>query len=73
MGVESVTAQTCFPVKVAYGHVAELIDDKVDYIFLPSVVSMPDKFGNKYNQLCPYVQSLPYQIEAAFADRVGQN
>lgn len=73
MGVESVTAQPCFPVKIAYGHIAELIAKKVDYIFLPSVVSMPKSFPeNEHNQLCPYVQSLPYQIKAAFASRFGE-
>jgi predicted nucleotide-binding protein (sugar kinase/HSP70/actin superfamily) len=72
MGVESVTAQLCFPVKVAYGHIAQLIEKKVDYIFLPSIVSMTASFPeNKYNQLCPYVQSLPYQAKAAFADKLG--
>lgn len=73
MGVESVTAQPCFPVKVAYGHIAELIDKKVDYIFLPSVVSMPAGSAlNKHSKLCPYVQSLPYQVQSAFADRLKE-
>jgi predicted nucleotide-binding protein (sugar kinase/HSP70/actin superfamily) len=72
MGVESVTAQPCFPVKVAYGHISELIDKKVDYIFLPSIVSMTAAFPrNKHNQLCPYVQSLGYQAKTAFAGRLG--
>jgi len=73
MGVESVTAQPCFPVKVAYGHIAELIDKKVDYIFLPSIISMTASFPqNEHNQLCPYVQSLAYQAETAFADKLGR-
>ena len=73
MGVESVTAQLCFPVKVAYGHVAELINKKVDYIFLPSIVSMTASYPqNKHSQLCPYVQSFPYQIKTAFADKLGR-
>ena len=73
MGVESVTAQPCFPLKVAYGHIAELIDRKLDYIFLPSIVSMTANYPqNKHNQLCPYVQSLAYQAQAAFADRLGR-
>ncbi|MHC4756022.1 MAG: acyl-CoA dehydratase activase, partial [Planctomycetota bacterium] len=73
MGVESVTAQPCFPVKVAYGHVEELINKKVDHIFLPSIVSMTTAFaGNKRNQLCPYVQSFPYQVRTAFADKLGK-
>jgi len=72
MGVESVTAQPCFPVKVAYGHIAELINKKVDYVFLPSIVSMTPSFPeNQNNQLCPYVQSLAYQVESAFTDRLG--
>ena len=73
MGVEAVTAQPCFPVKVAYGHVAELINKKVDHIFLPSIVSMTANYPeNKSNQLCPYVQSFGYQVEAAFAGKLGQ-
>ena len=72
MGVESVNAQPCFPVKAAYGHIAELIQKKVDYIFLPSVVSMTAVFPqNKSNQLCPYVQSLVYQAQAAFGNKLG--
>lgn len=72
MGVESVTAQPCFPTKVAYGHIAELIDKKVDYIFLPSIVSMTASYPeNKSNQLCPYIQSLPYQAKTAFAGKLG--
>lgn len=72
MGVESVTAQPCFPVKVAYGHITELINKKVDYIFLPSIVSMTASFPeNRNNQLCPYVQSLAYQAQSAFADKLG--
>jgi predicted CoA-substrate-specific enzyme activase len=70
-GIESVAAQTCFPVKVAYGHVLELLNSGVDYIFLPSIVSMgnADKHAEN-NQLCPYVQSFPYQLRTALAATV---
>lgn len=72
MGVESVNAQPCFPVKAAYGHIAELIEKKVDYIFLPSIVSMTANFPqNRSNQLCPYVQSLVYQARAAFNNKLA--
>ena len=65
-GVEAVLSQPCFPVKVAHGHVLELLDKNVDYIWLPSVVSMGRDFPeNQHNQLCPYVQSIPYQVRAA--------
>jgi len=72
IGVESVTAQPCFPVKVAYGHITELLEKKVDFIFLPSVVSSMASFPqNKHNQICPYVQSFAYQVRASFAGRLG--
>jgi predicted CoA-substrate-specific enzyme activase len=72
-GVESVTAQPCFPIKVAYGHIVELIEKGVDYIFLPSIVSTIANFPeNKHNHFCPYVQSFPYQVRSAFGDKLGK-
>lgn len=29
-------SETCYPVKLIYGHIQQLIDQKVDYIFLPA-------------------------------------
>jgi len=73
MGVECVPAQPCFPVKVAYGHVADLIEKEVNWIFLPSIVSMPASFPeNEHNQLCPYVQSFAYQIKTVFTGKLGE-
>ncbi|MBN1436991.1 MAG: hypothetical protein JW936_07940 [Sedimentisphaerales bacterium] len=65
-GVEAVLSQTCFPVKVAHGHVLELVEKNLDFIWLPSVVSMnKDYEENQHNQLCPYVQTIPYQVRVA--------
>ncbi len=65
-GVEAVLSTPCFPVKVAHGHVLELIELGVDYVWMPSVISMRrDHPGQRFNQLCPYVTALPYQIAAA--------
>jgi len=73
LGVETVAAQTCFPVKVAYGHIIELLNKNVDHIFLPSVVSMmPGSSPNKHNQACPYVQSFAYQVRSSFAAGQGR-
>jgi predicted CoA-substrate-specific enzyme activase len=72
-GVESVTAQPCFPIKVAYGHIVELIEKGVDYIFLPSIASSIASFPqNKHNHFCPYIQSFPYQVRSAFGDKLGK-
>ncbi|MCK4739810.1 MAG: CoA activase, partial [Deltaproteobacteria bacterium] len=66
-GVERIVAETCFPVKVAHGHIQELIEKKVEKIFLPSIVDMmPAKENHSNTVLCPYVQAMPYVANTAF-------
>ncbi|MBI5599757.1 MAG: CoA activase [Deltaproteobacteria bacterium] len=66
-GLERVVTETCFPVKVAHGHVKNLIDRGVKRIFLPSIINMPpSKEGQAHTVLCPYVQSMPYLSKASF-------
>ena len=65
-GLESVLAEPCFPIKVAHGHIYNLLEKDIDYIFLPSIVNMSELgegFTHSFN--CPYVQSLPYLIRSA--------
>ena len=38
-GDELAIAQPCFPVKVAHGHVQDLLEKGVDYILLPNAVN----------------------------------
>ncbi|MCK4627455.1 MAG: hypothetical protein KAT56_00555, partial [Sedimentisphaerales bacterium] len=65
-GVAGVLSETCFPVKVAHGHVLTLVEKQVDYIWLPSIVSMQKDYPeNVHNQLCPYVQTIPYLVKMA--------
>ncbi len=65
-GVEAVLSTPCFPVKVAHGHVFELIDQGVDYLWIPSVANMPNEDdSSREAQLCPYIPTLPYQITDA--------
>ncbi len=65
-GVEAVSTETCFPVKVAHGHVLELIERGVDLVLIPSLISGPSDFeGQETSVFCPYVQSIPYVIRAA--------
>ncbi|UCC66728.1 MAG: CoA activase, partial [Deltaproteobacteria bacterium] len=62
-GVESVVAETCFPIKVANGHVLNLLEQGIKTIFLPSIINM-EKFREdfEHSQTCPYVQAFPYAI-----------
>ncbi|VAX23390.1 Activator of 2-hydroxyglutaryl-CoA dehydratase [hydrothermal vent metagenome] len=64
--MESVKAETCFPVKIVHGHVTDLVEKGVDYIFLPSVITANGKeSGFKASHTCPMVQSIPYTIKSA--------
>ncbi|MCK4515116.1 MAG: hypothetical protein KAU31_07655, partial [Spirochaetaceae bacterium] len=61
------TAETCFPVSVTHGHVADLLDQGVDWVFLPFVVnSEAAKDNPTVNYNCPWVQTYPFMIRAAF-------
>ena len=65
-GVENVVAEPCFPIKTAHGHILNLLDKKVNYIFIPFQVNMPpltEHFDRSYN--CPYIQALPDTTKSA--------
>ena len=65
-GVEATAAETCFPVKVAHGHILNLIEKGIAHIFLPSIVSLsPVHPQSREGSACPYVQAIPYTIGAA--------
>ena len=63
-GVENVAAETCFPVKIAHGHVMDLLEKGVETLFLPSILRNKPQgsFTESYN--CPYVQGSPYILDA---------
>ncbi len=66
-GVGHVAAETCFPIKVAHGHVLDLVDRGVDYLFLPVVVTLePTEPGFVDYYACPYIQTLPNLVRSAF-------
>lgn len=65
-GAEKSVAETCFPMKVSLGHVLDLMDKEIDYIFLPSVINLPLSDKRMTDSfVCPYVQSFPYTVKSA--------
>lgn len=63
-GIESIPSESaCYPAKIAHGHIENLIERKIKFIFYPSVVYETNEFedaGNHYN--CPIVGSYPEVI-----------
>lgn len=65
LGIESIPSESeCYPAKLAHGHVAWLIKQKVDFIFYPALFYERDEFhdaNNHYN--CPIVTSYSENIK----------
>jgi predicted CoA-substrate-specific enzyme activase len=65
-GINSVAGEPCFPLKVAHGHVAQLIESGVDYLFMPGVCDAEQPNPEfRQSHTCPYVMSAPEIIAAA--------
>lgn len=60
-GLASVPSDTvCFPAKIAHGHLRDLIDKRVDRIFMPMVNRMPpENASTKSDHVCAVVKGYP--------------
>jgi predicted CoA-substrate-specific enzyme activase len=65
-GVENIIVESCFPIKLAHGHILNLIGKGVKRIFIPSVIDLKKPSdGVEVSFACPYAQSLPYTVKAS--------
>lgn len=65
-GLEIVPEEYCFPTKVAYGHVDNLLKKDVDFIFIPHIANTGEPIGSyKYSVTCPWTQSAPDLMKSA--------
>lgn len=64
LGIESMTTETCFPVKVSHGHVIDLLG-KTRYLFLPNIIDLPAQAKERNSFYCPLVQGNQYMLKAA--------
>ena len=64
---QTAQGETCYPVKLIYGHMQQLIGPKnVDYIFLPTIHTMKhEKSRVKHNYGCVYMQTAAASIAKA--------
>lgn len=65
-GLEIVPEEYCFPTKVAYGHVDNLLKKGVDFIFIPHIANTGEPIGSyKHSVTCPWTQSAPDLMKSA--------
>jgi len=72
--IETITTETCLPVEMIHGHVIDLMEKGVDYIFLPFIVNGKQKEGNKtMNCNCPWIQTYPFMIKSALRGKIDES
>jgi len=65
-GAEQSVAEMCFPMKVALGHVLDLVKKEIEFIFLPSVINFPRRDERLTDSfVCPYVQGFCYTVRSS--------
>ncbi|MCK4260558.1 MAG: hypothetical protein KAX49_16395 [Halanaerobiales bacterium] len=62
LGVKDSVDEVCLPVKLYFGHL-EVLKDKVDYLFVPRVISI-----SKKEWICPKFIGLPDMVKAQLKD-----
>ena len=61
------TAETCFPIKLIYGHIAYLLEENVDIIVLPRLYTIKHEGSvARKDYACMYMQTAPLLMEQAF-------
>lgn len=61
------SGEVCYPVKLLYGHCASLLEQQVDYLFLPSLLTLRHEGSAvRKNCACMFMQSAPYIMENTF-------
>lgn len=63
-GIESMVAETCYPVKVSHGHVRTL-KGRTAHLFLPVMINMATVSDGESGFYCPLVQSNTYFLMSA--------
>ena len=64
-GVALTVAEPCFPIRAAHGHVAWLVQQDVDWIFVPNQVNEETEFMQYNSHACPWGQTLPFVVKTA--------
>jgi len=60
-GLDSVAAETCFPAEITYGHLKDLLEEGVDFIFFPCLIEGPQtRWKERKSYFCTLSQNMPF-------------
>lgn len=67
--LNKIVAETCFPVEVMHGHIYEMLEENVDYIFAPFIINTKASKDNPTSNVnCPWVQTVPFMVKASIPE-----
>jgi predicted nucleotide-binding protein (sugar kinase/HSP70/actin superfamily) len=64
-GLQYITSDTvCFPAKLVHGHIRDLVENKVDRIFMPQLNRLPPENPERFSTFtCPVLKGYPLVIK----------
>lgn len=70
-GMNQAGAAFCHPVVQGHGFVKDILDQQTDFVFIPHVKNPSSEQLSLMTCACPFVQSEPYYLKAAFHERLA--
>jgi predicted CoA-substrate-specific enzyme activase len=64
-GNEASVAEPCLPVQAYHGHVKQLAENGVDWIFVPNMINAQTNFLQVNSYYCPWGQTLPFVVRSS--------
>ena len=66
-GIARIESNYCFPSEIAHGALADVLEKKPDFVFMPFFLKMPSmEEGEVHATVCPLTQGMPFFLKQAF-------
>jgi predicted CoA-substrate-specific enzyme activase len=70
-GIESSVAEPCLPIQAYHGHVRQLLNEDVDWLFVPNMINSETPRPEVNSHYCPWGQTLPFVVRSSSAMAYG--
>ena len=71
-GIARIEAAFCLPVELSHGNFLNLINQNLDYIFLPHILELPTPHKTEtFSKPCVFVQGEPYYLKTTFRNEIA--
>lgn len=67
-GIARTEGSYCFPSEIAHGAVQNLLNNGIEYLFIPHFRDLESHVDDVHATFCPITQALPYYIKKAFPE-----